>query len=122
MRLPRVTLAMKPHSAARDSRGISSRLTSVSRTDLVRGGGGSAAMAPLRRVDDSDEQEARRPKARELNPGRPPWISSARHRVHCTLIGTPALRPPAPFIPRVEPRSRKRRPESQHARPRYVVA
>jgi hypothetical protein len=49
-------------------------------------------------------------------PGTVAWISSARHRVHCTLIGTPALRPPAPFIPRVEPRSRKRRPKSQPAR------
>src|SRR5580704_18259278 len=102
MTLPSVMLAVNPHSAASDSSGIRSRLTSVSRADLVRGGCGSVAMAPLRRtrVDDSDEQ------------GSP----ALKRPGGCTLIGTPALRPPARFMPRVEPKSRKRRPESQLTR------
>src|SRR5271167_1906975 len=48
MTLPSVMLAVSAHSAASDSSGIRSRLISVSRADLVRGGGGLAAMAPLR--------------------------------------------------------------------------
>src|SRR5437016_12443998 len=72
MTLPSVTLAANPHSAARDSSGIRSRLTSVSRADLVWGGGGSAAMAPpsRTRVDDSEGTgAARRSNGREVSPG-----------------------------------------------------